>query len=264
MKTTAFLLLLAALFAPLAAGAAQLSDGEIPVATVAVPVGATPETSADPNIDRAFILPTAMTQPSGSATYNNYELLLHGFTYGVTDRIQTTVTVLAPIVRDMPFVGIAAAKWQFLSTPRFHLALQASAGLGVSFTNANDASGYTVGAGAFATVCLREDCSSIASASATYQLAFAGSGGDGQVLIYGASIVHSVSSHVKLLAELTSLATRDVAGTGFDAAPGALASYGLRLHNANFASDIGFVKPVGSDNTFLLGLPFVSVSYRWQ
>ena len=41
-------------------------------------------TSADPNIDRGFVLPTAMTQPAGSVTYNNYELLLHGVSIGVT------------------------------------------------------------------------------------------------------------------------------------------------------------------------------------
>src|SRR5262249_54443327 len=71
-------------------------------------------TSADPNIDRGFLLPTAMTQPAGSVTYNNYELLLHGVTYGITDRVQGTVTVLSPIVRDMPFVGFAAVKGRIL------------------------------------------------------------------------------------------------------------------------------------------------------
>jgi hypothetical protein len=46
-------------------------------------------------------------------------------------------------------------------------------------------------------------------------------------------------------------------------APGALVSYGVRLHNSNIASDIGFIPPMFSDSDFLLGLPFINVSYRW-
>ena len=65
--------------------------------------------------------------------------------------------------------------------------------------------GGLVGAGAFATACLREDCSSLANASATYQLAFAdGASGTGHMVVYGGSIVHRVTPHVKLLGEVTS------------------------------------------------------------
>ena len=46
-----------------------------------------------------------------------------------------------------------------------------------------------LGAGAFATACLSEDCSSLFSASATYQLGMADSGGNGQAVIYGGSLV---------------------------------------------------------------------------
>ena len=74
-----------------------------------------------------------MTQPAGSVTYNNYELLLHGITYGITDRVQASVTVLSPIVQDMPFVGFAAVKGRIVSTERFHLALQGSLGWGHAF-----------------------------------------------------------------------------------------------------------------------------------
>ena len=105
-------------------------------------------TAADPNIDRGFLLPTAMTQPAGSVTYNNYELLLHGVTVGITDRVQGSVTVLSPIVRDMPFVGFAAVKGRVLSTERFHLAVQGSLGWGHAFdvdSSTGDANVYTTG-----------------------------------------------------------------------------------------------------------------------
>jgi hypothetical protein len=236
------------------------------VTETASPAGpAEAASGADPNIDRAFLLPTAMTQPKGSVTYNNYELLLHGLTYGITDNLQTTVTVLSPMTKDMPVLGLMAIKGRMLATDRLHLSLQASAGVGHSFGDAQSSTGYTLGSGAFASLCLRDDCSSLLSASVTYQLAL-GSGGarSSQFVIYGGSLVHAVSTHVKLLAELTSAAGK--VNADFDNLPGALASYGVRFHTGALAGDVGFVRPMGSelDDEFLLGLPFVNVSYRWR
>ena len=235
----------------------------------ATPAAAPSATSTDPNIDRGFLLPTAMTQPAGSVTYNNYELLLHGITYGVTDRVQVSATVLSPIVREMPFVGFAAVKGQIVSTERFHLALQGSLGWGHDFSSADgDANVYTVGAGAFASYCLREDCSSLASASATYQLAFNPVATDpAHLVIYGGSVVHRVGSHVKLLGEVASAA----GGVGFagdsENVDGVLVGYGVRFHTDSIAADVGFMKPFtggADDGGFLMGLPFASVSYRWE
>jgi hypothetical protein len=250
--------------------ASAAPDGEAPATIVGAPSTQAPEVAADPNIDRGFLLPTAMNQPAGSATYNNYELLLHGFTYGITDRVQGTVTVLSPIVKDMPFFGVAAVKGQVVAAPRFYLALQGSAGYGHAFSSGGSSGGggSSLGAGAFATACLRADCSSLLSAGATYQLVLpSGSSGSGQMVLYGGSIVHAVSSHVKLLGEVASAAARDPNTSGFDNVSGAVASYGVRFHSANIASDIGFIKPIvtgSASNDFVLGLPFVNVSYRWQ
>jgi hypothetical protein len=235
-------------------------------AASAAPPAAPPAASAaagDPNIDRGFLQPTAMTQPAGTLTYNNYELLLHGLTYGLTDNAQVSLTVLSPIVQDMPFFAMGSVKWRVLSRGRVHLAVQGSAGY------LNESSGllsgelYLLGAGGFATVCLREDCSSLASVNATYELV-APSGLDqaAHLLVYSGSVVHRVSPHVKLLAELTSEAVGTSFG-GLDAASAALFGYGVRFHTADVAADVGFVLPIGIDSPFLMGLPFVSVSYRW-
>src|SRR5688572_28820601 len=83
----------------------------VPTVT-AQPSAAANPADLDPNLDRTFLLPPAMTQPKGSITYNNYELLLHGITYGLTDRVQISGTVLAPITEDIPFMGFAAVKGQ--------------------------------------------------------------------------------------------------------------------------------------------------------
>ena len=94
---------------------------------VAASVPAPSAVDSDPNIDRGFLLPTAMTQPAGTLTYNNYELLLHGITYGLTDRVQLSATVLSPITKDMPFFGTRRGQG-----PRLHRRAPApgAAGLG--------------------------------------------------------------------------------------------------------------------------------------
>jgi hypothetical protein len=240
------------------------SPAEI-TATVAPPAPA----PADPNIDRGFIQPTAMTQPAGSVTYNNYELLLHGVTYGVTDQVQATLTVLPPITKDIPFVAFVAVKGRVSPDPRLHLALQGSAGYGQDFgSNSHDAV-YTIGAGAYASVCVRQDCSSLLSASVNYQYATAtGEASGTHLVVYGGSLVHRVGAHVKLLAELTSAAGGDGHGS-LDNIDGFLASYGVRFFGGSFAGDVGFVKPIDTgshdvNGDFVLGLPFVNVSYRWE
>jgi hypothetical protein len=48
---------------------------------------------------------------------------------------------------------------------------------------------------------------------------------------------------------------------------GVLVGYGVRFHTDAIAADVGFMKPVSggaTDGDFIMGLPFVSVSYRWQ
>ena len=224
-------------------------------------------TSSDPNIDRGFVLPTAMTQPAGSVTYNNYELLLHGVSIGVTDRVQVSVTALSPIVKDMPLVGFAAVKGRIISTDRFHLALQGSLGWGRLDTQDAAADVYNVSAGAFASYCLREDCSSLASASATYSLAIADDADrPGHFVIYGGSIVHRVGRHVKLLGEVASAVGGEGVADSNENVDGVLVGYGVRFHTDDIAADVGFLKPVIADDNddFLIGLPFVNVSYRWQ
>ncbi len=248
--------------APVApAPVAQAPDPDAVVAAHAPgPVG-----TGDPNADRGFLLPTAMTQPAGSITYNNYELLLHGLTYGITDNVQATMTVLAPIVEDMPFVGFGSVKGRLPIGNRLQLALQGSVGVGHFFeTNEDNNTVYTVGAGAFVSVCLYEDCSSIASASATTQVGLASGNDNAYVIIYGGSIVHRVASNVKLLLEIAS-AAGGIGNSSTENMPGFLASYGVRLHTGNMAADLGFIRPFGEDTgDFLMGLPFASISYRWQ
>jgi hypothetical protein len=252
--------------------AQQQPDAELAGASGTTP----PPASADPNIDRAFIQPTAMTQPAGSLTYNNYELLLHGVTYGITDHVQATLTVLPPIIKDMPLMGAAAIKGRVSPSPRLHLAAQGTVGfMSVSIENdsgsTKPANVVSLGAGGYASICLRDDCSSLLNASANYQYAANYNySGSAHLVIYGGSLVLRASEHVKLLGEITSAAGRSgSSGSSFSNLEGFLVSYGLRFHTTALAADVGFIKPVATSGSstndgWVMGLPFASVSYRWN
>lgn len=243
-----------------AAAPARASTGE-PTVSLAIDDNAGVAAAADPNVDRGFLLPTAMTQPSGSLTYNNYELLLHGLTYGLTDRLQVSATVLAPIVKDLPFVGNLALKGRAFSVGRLHLALQGTGGLGARIGKGDGTVGF-VGAGPLASYCLRADCSSLLNVSASYQLMFA-DGDPAHVVIYGGSLIHRVGEHVKLMLEVVSAAGGQ---DDLDQAPAVLLNYGVRFHFNKIAADVGFLRPIddgGASDTFVMGLPFANVSYRW-
>ncbi len=221
-------------------------------------------TMADPNIDRGFILPTAMTQPKGSLTYNNYELVFHGLTYGITDDLQISGTVLAPLTKDFPFIGFGSLKGRLVRAERFHLSLLGSVTYATGISGSDDDNFYTLGAGGFASFCLNSDCSSLLNAQLSYQLADAsGAPSVAHLFVYGGSAVIRLSKHVKLLGEVTS------AGGGvdgeFESLDAALFSYGVRFHSGSIAGDVGFIKPVfDSDDELLFGIPFINFSYRWE
>jgi hypothetical protein len=264
MRTLPSLILTSVAIAASTARVARASQDPSPLADTPTEATAATGVAEDPNLDRGFLLPTAMTQPQGSITYNNYELLLHGFTYGITDHLQASVSVLSPIVQGMPFFGSVAIKTRVLDADRFHLALQGSAALVSS-------EALLLGPGVLGSYCLSADCAALLTASATYQLGLPlGSEVSGEnTLIYSGGLVQRLTWHLKLLVEVMSAATARVRGESLDQldnVPGVLVNYGVRFHAARVAADVGFVRPIntdGSDGYFVLGLPFVNLSYRW-
>jgi hypothetical protein len=240
-----------------------------PAAAPAAPADAA-GVAEDPNIDKTLLLPTAETQPAGTFSFNDYELLLLGGTYGVTDDFQITATTLAPIVEDMPVYLSGSAKWRVLKTPRFRLALQGSLAY-VSFDDligdgeegGSDDSVVTATGGVIGSLCLDAGCHSLATVSVTAVKPLS-EDTDGIAFIYDASVSARLNPHTKLLAEVTSAGGSDGNG-GFESADSGLFSYGVRFHSKNVATDIAFIRSFGDDgddDDFILGIPFVNVTYR--
>jgi hypothetical protein len=227
----------------------------------------------DPNVDRGMLLPTAQTQPKGSITFNDYELFLMGLSYGVTDNLQVTATTLVPITTDMPIFVLSNAKLRLVKQGR--LRLSAIGGVGffneaLSFDDVSPDEEFTtitVHGGAVASLCLSDDCHSLASASVTATRSFSDGESSDVAFIYGGSVVAKVAKRVKLVGEIMS--GGDLQNGSFNGADGAILSAGVRFFSEHIAGDIGFMRPLGiddkdgeDDGDFLLGIPFVSFTYR--
>ena len=223
----------------------------------------------DPHIDRAVILPTGQTQPAGSWSFYDYELLLTGLSYGVTDNVQIGVHTIVPVTSlDEFFYASGSAKWRLVSAGRVRLSAVGSLHyFRIDDPFNDDGTGdVTIGTlGGALSLCLDEGCESLASA--TVQTGFLVDEDDGGYapFIYGGSVVARISRRVKLLGEV---ASAGVYGDGeWFGAEGALVSYGARFHTDDIAGDLTLVNPQprgDGEEGWPLGFPFVVFTYRWM
>ena len=216
-------------------------------------------------MDRVFFTSTALTQPAGSFSFNDWELLLLGATYAFTDNLQGTAVILPPIVKDMPFFGIGSLKARSQLDANIHIAAIGSI-MHFSLDDDYENQAWSVfSLGGMLTACLNDECSSILSGNVNVSFA-SETDDDSRLVTYAGSLVHKVSRRVKLMAELAS-------GTIFDRGestdmPGFLFTYGLRFAGPEFAADVGFARPVitdddiDDDNPFVLGYPVLTFTYR--
>lgn len=222
----------------------------------------------DSNIDRGFLLPTAQTQPRGSVTFQDYQLLIMGLAAGVTDDFQVGAMVMVPIGELI--VGQVSAKYRLLRYGRLRLAAQGSAVFirvpdlweGDEVDDSEVITLYT--AGGIASYCLDAKCGSTLSASATTGWSADTDSDSDRPVIFGASLVKQLNRRTKLLLEYLSAAEHDPTN-GWSRAEGGFVNYGIRFFSSEISGDVGFIKPFGlddDDDTWPIGLPFLNFTYR--
>jgi hypothetical protein len=256
-----------------AAALPALASAEEPLQLQAA---AEPEESQDADIDRGFLLSTAETQPKGSITTTNYEFFVLGTTYAVTDGLQVGAVAAIPLPGEdggadgNPFgkFALLSAKLRVLKTERFRTAVQGSI-INYSDEYFDDALMYSLGL--IGSYCLDERCESLLTGNAS---AFLGgtdpsNGLEEQNLLVGGSIIVAVTDGFKLLAEVVTNANHDAGG--WDLSDAALVTYGFRTTSRHVSADIGLMKPIttedgvvegAGDDQWILGVPFVSFTYR--
>jgi hypothetical protein len=217
----------------------------------------------DANSDRGWLTPTALLPPEGTWSVSDFELFMAGVSYSPSDKLELSATTLLPIVKDMPFFLLASGKLQLADQGRFKLAAQGT------FTYISEDDGdsristYGGSIGGAATYCLNDDCYS--HVTGYLAAAFAKDSGDSAVpFIVGGSAVFKVAKRLRLVLEADSAF---VLGDINENVDGFLGWYGVRFTSRNIGVDLGFVKPVyygdaESDDPLVLGLPFVSFTYR--
>jgi hypothetical protein len=214
-----------------------------------------PDAEPDAHIGGGILLPTAETQPAGTTIAGSYELAAMGLSYSPTDDLQLSLTALAPVAEDLPFIASPSVKLRLLGRERVHLALIASAYYGSD----GEAPATAIAGGVAGSVCLDDACNSLLSATAGLAHLFFEDeeNPDGMdMTVGGVSWVQRLAPRVKLLLEAGHAAV-DPDSLGY-------VGYGLRLHGERLAADLTFLMDAegGATDITPLGVPFVAVSAR--
>jgi hypothetical protein len=246
-------------------------------ATVAVTPPATTVdkgTLEDANAGRVAIMPTALTPPAGTWSFEDWELFFVSASYGVTDQLVITGTAMVPITSDL-YWGFISAKYQLLKQDRLRFAVQGglagvlfkdntttfdSMGNPISTTSSQTTSGADL-AGAL-TYCLDDDCYSHVDGAVV--AGFAHQSSSAVPVGFMGGLVARVGKRVRLILEAD---TAHVFGDISGQANGFLGWYGVRFTSRQIAVDLALVKPFCSNNdctsdTLPLGFPFVTFAYR--
>lgn len=243
------------------------ADGEVDV-TAERDTGIT----EDPNLDHAFLMPTAITQPRGAWKVSDTEVLFLGLSYGVTDDFTVTAGAMPPL--DGAYTGWLTGKYRFVQAGRFSLAVHGSTALFHQSAHddefdfdeevpAETDAWHTLGlAGSF---CVDEACRSVLGAygGALFGAAFGLNDEDSRFGMLGASAIIHLSGPVKAMVEAGQGAQFNWAGND----DGALLWYGVRIAGRAVAADLGVLEGLGddvyNDGSIQLGrVPWFKIAYR--
>jgi hypothetical protein len=255
------LVLVTALGAPVSA----LAQAEVSASGTSV-TPAEGRRARDASSNRGLVFPVAETTPEGDVELSSYELVLLTVAYGVTDRLQLSLTSVLPIIEGQPFFAWLTGKYAAYRDDT----LVFSPLLSFNFFSAGGESLLLLTVGSLLDVILGERGQAALSFGLTGSFLLVDPSAheadldtfdnSGILLNVGAS--WEVASFVKLLFEI--MVPAAIIDGEFDVAEGVLISYGVRFFSEMLAGDIGFIRPVHADieDEFILGIPWVTFTVR--
>jgi hypothetical protein len=204
----------------------------------------------DPQVDQAWLSPTALTQPAGTVTLENHELLVGGVTVAPLDRLQLSLVGVLPVLRDSRLLQ-GVAKLRVLDAGPLHVSLMAGGGFERALFTVAEYERPLLSAGAVASLCVSPACRGIVSlyalANFGSETAFDSSTGGSRTrrftkVYYGGSVVAPLSQRFKAVAEL------DIVGESHpdwpqrsNAAWVTTGMLGLRIHGRRVAGTVGLL-----------------------
>lgn len=194
----------------------------------------------DPNMTRAYLMPTASTLPAGTGYIGDYELIFFTAAYGLTDWLMINGgTVLLPLrPEDMIFdYGAKVRLLPAASRLNFSLGVQMFGGGLIE-----NVSGIAYGV---ASVGNRDRALNFAVGDA-----FSGSGSQ---ILFGISGDERVGESIKLMAEFWTMKDANWSPLVI----------GLRFFGSKLSGDIGLLYPLGQSWDSLIGIPVVSITYSF-
>ena len=216
----------------------------------------------DANAGRSWLSPTALTEPAGTWSFSDFELLMAAIHYSPTDQLSLSATTLLPITEDFPITVLANAKFQIIKSGNVRGVIQ-----GALFYFHDRSEGVTASLtaailGGALTYCIDSECHSTLTGYGG--AGFAHQDQSAVPIVFSGAMAYRLNKHVKILLEGDS---GYAAGGGIDASPnGFLAWYGVRFTSKIIGVDLGFTRPIcgdgDCDSPLVLGIPFVSFTYR--
>lgn len=236
----------------------------------------------DPNADRIGFNSTAEVLPKGAMSFNDYDVGILQFSWGVAKDLELSFTTTVPVFQA---TFVPSLKWQVVNTDRVRFALQAYAGVYRTFVpyNSNDVTIAGGGLAGIVDICVGRDCSSIISLGGRFA---------GGAIIRDDSSKHTllsyqlnsdgvfrVSKRVKLFLGMSfeEMYSRNESykHPNFSGIGSFGIQYGVRIYGKRFAADLGMVRPVfyvdngtvhGVEDVMKympIGYPFLSFTYKW-
>jgi len=215
----------------------------------------------DPVITRGLILPTAETLEKGEFTLSSIELLLFNFNYGITDKVDASVTSLLPVLPESPFLASLSTKIKMLEKDRWNLSLQPNS----LFIFDQGQAGGTAGVQVLSDFVLdAEGRYSLTGTLSTTTLLLANAGdeyytGDGFFFYTGVAFQGLVYKKLKLMSEIIVPALFEEGDFSVEK-DFTIANAGIRVLTDNFTFDLSVIRP------FFGGafLPYLAVTGRFK
>jgi hypothetical protein len=219
--------------------------------------------------DHGFLTSHAETLPAGAFSLNIYEIIVFGFSAGLTDRLSLSLTMTPPVASPPEWVGLHA-KYVVHRSDRTVVAARLT---NLDFSSWGDdgyrGGLYTLGPGVAVDRFLGDAGRfSVHAGMSLHAGALVGSVSDRKgwagLLALEAGATLRTTDWLDVMVEGQGAVTAAEGGL-FRIAPYGLVTYGVRFYSDFVAADVALARPVGDVDLgwLALGLPYLGLSVRF-